>query len=1137
VQIRILGDLELVQDNRRVPLGSHQQRAVLAMLALHAGEVVGAQQLIDGLWEEAPPPTAAKTVQVYISRLRRTLARSEAGTYSSGSSGAIVTRDHGYVLDVDPEAIDLAAFQRLLEAGRQAYDVDDFEGASALLREGLALWRGPPLAEFAQEPFARDEVARLEELRLEALEARIDADLALGRHGPLVGELQLLGAQHPFRERLRAQAMLALYRCGRQPEALEVYRATRELLVDEVGLEPSRALSELQDQILRQDTALTAPASTITAPPGPLVDDVGHGRRRRLAALAAACALVGGVTAVILVIAQTTRTSARSAVPANSVAILDASDGRPLGDVPVGVRPGPMAVAARSVWVANLDDSTITRIDAATQQPLSTRAPGGLVTGLAATARAVWVADTAAGRARRLDPALGGAVTQSVRLLGRRDGPPQSTDVREPVAVGAGSLWFAHDGVVTQLSGDGRRRLATIPVGDEPTAIAVDAHGTWVTDDLDNNVSRIVAGTVVARTTAGGGPDSIAIGAGAVWVAERFDGNVARIDPSSGQIVGLIAVGPEPRGVAVVGHFVWVASSGDGTVSQIDARSDRVVRIVHLGASPVGLTVVGRQLWVSIQASAAAVSATGPGSTGGVARVDITHPPDSLDPGLAYISSSWEILDATCAKLYNYPDASGAPGARLIPEVAAGWPAISADGLRYTFTLRPGFRFSPPSNAPVAASAFRRALERSAAPRWENKTTPAAPGFYFADIAGAAAYRAGHADHIAGITASGNRLTIRLTHPSGDLLLRLSLPFFCAIPPDAPLHEVSNLPMAGPYYIRSVIRDRQVVLARNPNYHGPRPSRLDAIDIRIGTPSATSIRRVTTGADDYYSSNAALGSAISVAQSAELQRRYGASRGAAAQRFFVNSTFGVGYFLLNTTRPLFAHARLRRAVGFAIDRKALVAQPGHSGPTLPADQDIGPGTPGFRDQSIYPLSGPNVTRARLLAGHGRRRHANLLLCDTAPCPGWAAILKQNLSKIGIDVTAHLVPFPEMFTREADPHAPWDLAFFAWGPDYPDPSSVLNTLLRGHNPPLAGTYDYSHFNDPTYNRRLDAANMLSGAARYAAYAKLDRDLTGKAAPIVPFSVGEAEDFFSARMGCQIYQPAYGIDLAALCIKPT
>ena len=736
MQIRVLGDLEIVQDGRRVLLGSHQQRAVLAMLVLRAGELVTAEQLIDGLWAETPPPTAAKTVQVYISRLRRALADGSARPGTNGDQGpigSIVTRDHGYALQVEPDEIDLVVFQRLLDAGRHAADRREHDRAAALLGEALELWRGPPLAEFADEPFARGEVGRLDELRLEALEARIDADLALGRHGALVGELQLLCAQHPFRERLHAQLMLALYRSERQTEALEVYRGNRRLLIDELGLEPGRAMHDLHEQILQQDPSLMVPAIATEAPR--VAVGVRRDRRRRATALAA-FALVGGVTAALLVIAHATGGSPAAAVPANSVAVLDGADGHLVADVPVGVRPGPMTAAAGSVWVANLDDNSITRIDAATRRPIGTPAPGGVITGLAATPRSVWVADTTAGRARRLDPGLGGQVTRSVALVGGRDGPQQSTDRREPVAAGGGSLWFAHDGVVTQLSADGRRHLATITVGDEPTAIAVDPHGTWVTDDVDNDVSRIVAGTVVDRIPTGDGPDGIAIGAGAAWVAQRFAGSVARIDPESGDLVKVIRVGSQPRGIAVVGHFVWVASSGDGTVSQIDARSDRVVRIVHLGGSPVGLMAVGGRLWVSVQSAAAEVSGAGPASQGGVARVDFSDKPDSLDPGMAYTPVGVKILDATCAKLYSYPDASGAEGARLIPEVASGPPAVSADGLRYTFIVRPGYRFSPPParrsppprSAGPSSAARRRTGRTTRSPVRPASTSTTSPG-------------------------------------------------------------------------------------------------------------------------------------------------------------------------------------------------------------------------------------------------------------------------------------------------------------------------------------------------------------------------------------------------------------------------
>jgi DNA-binding SARP family transcriptional activator len=252
VEFRILGDLEVWHAGEAIPLGAHQQRAVLALLVLHAGEIVSSDRLIDELWGDDPPAQAAKTIQVYVSRLRKAL-RANGG----GASGEpILTRDHGYVLRADPDRVDARVFELLLDEGRRAAGDRDHRRAAALLERALGLWRGPPLADFTFDAFAAREIARLQELRLEALEARIDADLELGRHAALVAELEALTAEHPMRERLCSQRMLALYRCGRQPEALAVYRQAREVLVEELGIEPSPALRELEQAVLRQDQAL-----------------------------------------------------------------------------------------------------------------------------------------------------------------------------------------------------------------------------------------------------------------------------------------------------------------------------------------------------------------------------------------------------------------------------------------------------------------------------------------------------------------------------------------------------------------------------------------------------------------------------------------------------------------------------------------------------------------------------------------------------------------------------------------------------------------------------------------------------------------------------------------------------------------
>ena len=216
-----------------------------------------ADRLIDGIWGDEPPARAAKTVQVYVSRLRKALA----AVAGSAADDVIVTREHGYALHVDPEQVDAAVFERLLAEGRRELAEGAFALAAERLNEALALWRGPALADFTFDRWAAEEIARLEELRLEALEARIDADLELGRHAALVAELEVLIARHPLREHLRRQLMLALYRGGRQSEALAVFHETRGVLVDELGLEPGPALRARHEAILRQDPALDASAA------------------------------------------------------------------------------------------------------------------------------------------------------------------------------------------------------------------------------------------------------------------------------------------------------------------------------------------------------------------------------------------------------------------------------------------------------------------------------------------------------------------------------------------------------------------------------------------------------------------------------------------------------------------------------------------------------------------------------------------------------------------------------------------------------------------------------------------------------------------------------------------------------------
>ncbi len=247
VEFRILGPLEVV-DHEPLSLGGHKQQAVLAVLLLHRGEAVAADRLIEAVWAGRAPATAGKTLQVYVSNLRKALG-----------DGLLVTQGRGYLLAADPDQVDSDRFEKLAARGREALEQGDPQRAQMWLEAALSLWRGPAWADFSYETFAQSEIARLEEVRMAALESRIEADLRLGQHDALVPELEALVHEHPLRERLYEQLMVALYRSGRQVDALERYQRARRKLIDEFGIEPGPRLQEIQRAVLTHDATLELP--------------------------------------------------------------------------------------------------------------------------------------------------------------------------------------------------------------------------------------------------------------------------------------------------------------------------------------------------------------------------------------------------------------------------------------------------------------------------------------------------------------------------------------------------------------------------------------------------------------------------------------------------------------------------------------------------------------------------------------------------------------------------------------------------------------------------------------------------------------------------------------------------------------
>src|SRR6188472_2063233 len=505
-----------------------------------------------------------------------------------------------------------------------------------------------------------------------------------------------------------------------------------------------------------------------------------------------------------------------------------------------------------------------------------------------------------------------------------------------------------------------------------------------------------------------------------------------------------------------------------------------------------------------------------------------------VDPGLAYITSAWQLEYATCAKLLNHPDTPWDEGeaSRLRPEIAAGMPAISTDQRTYTFQIRNDFQFSPPWNTYVTAESMKYTFERTLD---HDLASPAQQ--FFGNIVGATEYMNGQAPEITGIVASGDTLTIHLIEPQGDFLTFLAMPFLCAVPIGLPhLEQVGPIPSAGPYYISSFSVNDVLRASRNPNYHGPRPQRFEALEYYFNLNEETAYQQVLSGELDE--------GPLPAAHVQEVANLYGPDSPAAArgfQRFFFEPVNCVGYLPLNTERPTFASVNMRKAVNYALDRTAYAAQAGpYAG--SPFDQLLPQGMPGYEDIDVYPDQ-PDLERARDLAnwhpGDPLRPITVYYRNNSAINLAQYEIVRQGLVSIGFDVTGVGFSNANIYDRIGTRGEPFDTAVsIGWCSDYQDPWDWLylfdgTTIHDG-----SGNLNYAYFNDPAFNDRMHAAAQLSGDDRYDAFRDIEHDLVRDAAPWASLRTYNDADFFSSRIGCQLYGAgAYqGVDLITICLRP-
>jgi ABC-type transport system substrate-binding protein len=841
-------------------------------------------------------------------------------------------------------------------------------------------------------------------------------------------------------------------------------------------------------------------------------------RRRSLAVLATAALVVAAAAGVIVATSGAPRRAASAGLPISlrpsALNLVDARTHRVVDHVGIGTKV-PVADTSwnavftkHAAWVLSAAAQRLFRVDLRTRKLTASKPLPWTPGAITSTGKSVWVAEDNGPEIEEVDADSG------KRL---RDVTVQGGQSEGGLAYGAGSLWLVSGDGVIRVDPKSGRIVHNFRVAGISSMRIVFANGSLYAARQGNGfVVKIdpVTSTILGPTRLHGWVSDLTVGGGSVWVS-LVPGGVYRLGEDDLGVRQTLSAGADPEQVTFGGGGLWIADPTAGTVSRIDQVSGARETFSGQGAEPATAAYHDGLVWVAASPPLPPL----PPVSGQQLVVAGGVPYDPAHHSLF----DEQVLYSTCAKLLNYPDASGSAGTKLQPEIAEGMPTVSADGRTYTFRIRHGFRFSPPSDEPVTAATFRHTIERQIA------LSPQGGGLdrYVADIVGAKAFYAGRATHVAGLSVHGDRLSITLVKPAGDLPTRVAMPEFCPVPLSVPVHGggAAPIPSAGPYYIASSLGPRSVLLP-NPNYHGPRPHRSARIVVQSDLSEAKAISLANHGRIDVISTSVA----------GELLQPGGVIDGRARTSSTLRKQYHVyqapifDYFVFNTRRPLFRNARLRRAVDYALDRRALAGEFGDSA----ADRVVPPAVPGYPAGRIFPLS-PDLAAARKLEG-GEKRRAVLYICGDARERKMAGTVRRDLAPIGIGISvledANGCPDNPSTSPKATRADLFLVSGFPFTETYErDPTESLDEVLQqgayGTPLPSAG-WDASAF-----RRQLDRAAALRGPTRVAAYRRLADELT-RTGPITVFGSWVWSEYFSPKLGCKVFQGEYGVtDLGALC----
>ena len=1105
VRFAVLGPLRVWRDGTLLGLGGAQQRAVLAFLLVERDRAVSVEQIADALWREHPPPGFAATIQSYVFRLREVL---EPGRRRGEHPGILVTEAGGYRLDADPGAVDVDVFQRLLESGERSLLAGrPAEGAEALAR-ALALWRGSVLADLGGYDFVSHLARRLEELRLRALESRFEADLALGRHASVIAELTSLTESYPLRERLQAQRLLALYRAGRQADALDAFREVRAQMMDELAVEPGSELVDLHQRILNHDAGL------VLERPGPVARArseqprsdrptarrvVAARPRRRVVVLAVGAVLLAAVAGSSV---SPPPPSGLGAMPANSVIRID-GDGSFHDAVPVGLSPAGVVVAGRSAWVANTGGDTITEVDLDKHLVVQTTPVGNAPEALAISGSDVWVVNSEASTVSRVSTRTR-QVVDTVRV-GNQPGA---------IAVGDSGIWVVNtgDGTVVRIDPITGVTGEPIAVGLRPEGIAVGAGTVWVTNGGEGTVSPIDAesGILGSSIPVGAGPAGIAATGDAVWVANSLSQTVSRIDPASRRVVGTTRVGDGPHSITLMGGRVWVSNELAGSITVIDPGSGQVVKEIQTGASVRGLVSDGDSTYATTRSLGPA------GHSGGTLRITTGFMPN--DSGIDPTNADTAFLFTTYSMVYDglvgVRRTGGAAGLTLVPDLAEDLPRPSADGRDYVFTLRRGIRYS--NGAEVKPDDIRRGLQQELTVSGDTRR--------LANVVGApACIRAKTVcDLSRGVEVDNatNRVAFHLREPDPDFLYKLTEPLF-ATPVGEPGKPASTpRPATGPYMIGEYREPHRFTLVRNPYFRpwsvAAQPTAYpDEIEWTFEPDATRAVHDVLAGTTD-------------VDQRASSATDYLALLRGHPESFRSDRMPWTAYLFLNSRTAPFDDPDVRKAINFAVDRNKLVELVGGESFATPTCQILPPNLPGYRPYCPYTAGagravdyrGPDLARASALVERSGTRGMTVTVVSPWDSPEVEAsgrYVARVLTRLGYKARFRPSSTDDYFSAAN----PAQLGIAWWAMDYPAPSNFFEPLRCGADGP--GGY-CNRATDELFDRArtIQRTDQVRADSVWAA---LDRALTDDAARL-PLYSQRSTVVVSERVGNFVSNPKYG-----------